>query len=291
MKNLYTCLFCAASLTFLAQPPNSQSVPQTARIMVAAVARNGSMLTGGIGLGQETESGKINVEPLAWVSPSGDWTSTGCDGTHQRGCPRFEREYLKHPHKYTVVSANGEGAIISAAPVKLDECNDYTTKGTYSGVSIARSAIAAGSAELFADSKAPQLLVGPAAIPVHKALGRLVPRTLDSVQRLKVFSLQLEGRKLLTVQRSYSDRADLPEDQQFAYVFAIGTIDQGNFHILHWKKNTEDEEERILGTIRLKSGREFLITSVTDPESQSFRIYGIRDGKLALIYSGGGASC
>jgi hypothetical protein len=50
-------------------------------------------------------------------------------------------------------------------------------------------------------------------------------------------------------------------------------------------------EERVLGTIRLKSGRDFLITVVPDPESQSFRVYGIRDGHLALIYSGGGSSC
>jgi hypothetical protein len=61
--------------------------------------------------------------------------------------------------------------------------------------------------------------------------------------------------------------------------------------VLHWKENTRDEEERLLGTIRLKSGREFLITVVTDPESQSFRVYGIRGGQLQLIYSGGGSSC
>jgi hypothetical protein len=61
--------------------------------------------------------------------------------------------------------------------------------------------------------------------------------------------------------------------------------------VLHWKENTRDEEERLLGTIRLKRGREFLITVVTDPESHSFRVYGIRGGHLQLIYSGGGSSC
>jgi hypothetical protein len=30
---------------------------------------------------------------------------------------------------------------------------------------------------------------------------------------------------------------------------------------------------------------------VSDPESQTFRAYGIRDGRLRLVYSGGGSSC
>jgi hypothetical protein len=41
----------------------------------------------------------------------------------------------------------------------------------------------------------------------------------------------------------------------------------------------------------MKSGRDFLITTVSDPESQSFRVYGMVSGRLALIYSGGGSSC
>ena len=78
---------------------------------------------------------------------------------------------------------------------------------------------------------------------------------------------------------------------RYDFIFAIGTMDQGWFHILHLKKNTEDEAERVLGTIHLKSGRDFLITTVSDPESQWFRVYGIRDGHLTLIYEGGGSSC
>jgi hypothetical protein len=47
----------------------------------------------------------------------------------------------------------------------------------------------------------------------------------------------------------------------------------------------------VLGTIHMKSGRDFLITTVSDPDSQSFRVYGMVSGRLALIYSGGGSSC
>jgi hypothetical protein len=30
---------------------------------------------------------------------------------------------------------------------------------------------------------------------------------------------------------------------------------------------------------------------VCDPESQKFRVYGIRGGKLTMVYEGGGSSC
>ena len=63
------------------------------------------------------------------------------------------------------------------------------------------------------------------------------------------------------------------------------------FHLLHWKQNTDDEDEFVLGTVHLTNGRDFLITTVTDPEGQWFRVYGIRQGKLAMVYSGGGSSC
>lgn len=70
----------------------------------------------------------------------------------------------------------------------------------------------------------------------------------------------------------------------------IGTMEDGAFHVSHWN-DSDGEDEQILGSVRLKSGRDFLVTTVSDSESQSFRVYGIRNGNLTLIYSGGGSSC
>jgi hypothetical protein len=53
-------------------------------------------------------------------------------------------------------------------------------------------------------------------------------------------------------------------------IFAIGALDKGQFWLLHWKQNTVDEDEVMLGTIHLMNGRDFLVTSVTDPEGQWF---------------------
>lgn len=53
----------------------------------------------------------------------------------------------------------------------------------------------------------------------------------------------------------------------------------------------DDESELVLGTIHLKSGQDFLVTTVSDSESQSFRIYGMKDGLLTRVYFGGGSSC
>jgi hypothetical protein len=68
-------------------------------------------------------------------------------------------------------------------------------------------------------------------------------------------------------------------------------MDQDIFQILYWKENVGDEDEVVVGTVHLTNGRDFLITTVIDPEGQWFRVYGIRQRKLVMVYSGGGSSC
>lgn len=68
-------------------------------------------------------------------------------------------------------------------------------------------------------------------------------------------------------------------------------MNQGKFHLLFWKENTIDENEQILGLVHLKNGRDYLVNTVSDPETQFFRIYGIRNGKLTLVFSGAGGGC
>ena len=227
---------------------------------------------------------------LARLTQSGEWKSLPCGPDNQKNCLKFAHEYLSKPHSYTVISADGKGATIRAAPTTLGECYGFSGTGTYSGAALANSAIAASSDEFFADSTPPRHLAKEESAAVRKALARLIPMRLDSTKQLRIFALRLEGQDMLVIQRAFADIAT-PENGRPKFIFAIGTMNQHRFHVLRWKQNTEDEEERLLGTIRLKSGREFLITVVSDPESQSFRVYGIRDGQLLLIYSGGGSSC
>ncbi|HMD77658.1 MAG TPA: hypothetical protein VKG86_09815 [Terracidiphilus sp.] len=290
MSRLWAWLFLGASLIALAQQP-VQATSQDADVMLAAVSRNQYMFTGGIGPDKWTGKGTVEVEPLGYITESGEWKALPCSKDWLKTCPKFAREYLSKPHTYTVVSADGQGAMIQSAPTTLSECHFYNGPGTYTGASIANSAIAASSTDLFAEAAPLLLLSGGEARPIRDALSRLVPQKLDSIHRLRIFTLRLEGQELLAVQRSYSDIATAPEGERYEYVFVVGNMDESRFHVLHRKKNTEDEVERILGTIHLKSGRDFLITTVSDPESQWFRVYGIRNGHLTLIYSGGGSSC
>jgi hypothetical protein len=175
----------------------------------------------------------------------------------------------------------------------LSECFGFVGIGSYADGQIAGSAITASSAELFATIPTPRLLGNSEAEPIRKALVALTPRRLDSTRHLRILSVQLEGQDLIVLQRAFAeaDYTSKAAKERLKYIFAIGIAARDGVHILHWKKNTDDECESVLGTIRLKSGRDFLVTSVSDPESQSFRVYGIRDGHLALVYSGGGWSC
>jgi hypothetical protein len=278
-----------ASVAALAQQP-LQATSQDADVMVAAVSRDGCMFCGGIGPGIHMAAGAVTVEPLGYLSQSGEWKALPCGKDWPKTCIRFAREYLNKPHDYTVVSADGQGATIQAAPTRLSESRGYSGQGTCSGGTIVNSAIAASSTDLFAEAAPLRLLGEEEARSIRSALGRRVPQKLGSIRWIRVFSTRLEGLDLFVAQRSYSDIAAYT-DARYDFVFTIGTMNQGRFKILYWKKDTEDEKERVLGTIHLKSGRDYLVTTVSDPESQWFRVYGILNGEVALVYSGGGSSC
>ncbi|HEY4379359.1 MAG TPA: hypothetical protein VGN01_03375 [Acidobacteriaceae bacterium] len=283
----------AAQVVALPQQPQSPA-SSTADVMVVAVDRDNSVLAGGIGTGKIRPHSEVGVVPLAWLSPSGQWIAIQCDEYHPKACHAFERDYLKKPHSYTVVSPDGRDAIIHVAHMALDdECFGYGGQGTSSGVPIAYAAVAADSPDIFTVGDSAKRLPDRDAEPIRKAFAATVGGKLDSTRQLRVYSLPLEGQEFFVMQRAYQDYGATPDGQlQFNFILAIGTMSNGRFHLLSWQnKSDNDENEQILGTIHLKSGRDFLVNTVSHPEGQYFRIYGIRNGKLALIYSGGGGSC
>jgi len=167
--------------------------------MLAAVSPDARML--GMGSGKGNAKDAAFVEPLARLSSSGEWQSLPCfadrDGkkyaaNQEEDCSKFEREYLSKPHTYTVVSADGHGATVNAAPAALGECFGYTEEGTYSGAGIATSAIAASSIEFFSYSPAPQLLSNTEAKPLLKAFAAAAPGALGPTLHLRAFSLRLD---------------------------------------------------------------------------------------------------
>lgn len=290
MNNFWTWFLLATS--FMAVSQKSMPIPQESDVMLVAVSHDARML--GLGSEKENAKGTVFVEALARLTSSGEWQGLPCfadrDGkkyaaTQQEDCSKFGRAYLSKPHSYTVVSADGRGATVSAQPVELDECLSYTEEGTYSGASITTSAIGASSGDFFSDGLGPQLLSGTEARLVLKAFAAAVPGGLDSISHLKAFSLRLEGQELILVQSAYV------EPPASKLIFAIGKMHQNIFQILRWKENLGDEDEVVVGAVHLTNGRDFLITSVTDPEGQWFRVYGVRGRKLVMVYSGGGSSC
>jgi hypothetical protein len=262
-----------------------------ARIMLAGVSRDDSMFKGGISGSKWTGRGNVATEVIAWITPDGSWQKLPCDSANPAQCRRFTHEYLGRTQKYTVVSSDGRGAKIVAAPVSMSECYGYDGVATYSGAEITKSAIAASSEDEFEETQPPVRLSREREPLTWKGILSLIPRQIDSPKHLQVFALQLEGEPLIVLQRAFADYAGDSKSERLSLIFDIGQMGDHGLTLLHRKSNTEDEDERILGTIRMKNGREFLITVVSDPESQSFRVYGIQQGKLKMIFFGGGASC
>lgn len=294
MKGFQMGWLVVSTMLAVAQSQTPAPAPPV-RSMVIAVSRDQSVLLGGVGGKDLAKDGTVQVEIMAYVTSTGEWSSHPCAQNYTKQCESFARQYLSKPHRYTVVSADGRGTEVLSMPVTLDECYDYTGVGTYPGASLHGTAIASDAPEFFAEGSAVTQVSPGDAAPIRNALRKFVPSKLDSLLELRLYRVELEGQQFIVAQRAYQDWASNPKydtgQGALKMIFGIGKYEAGQFHLLHWKKNVEDLNEQIIGKVRLRSGKEFLITSLSDPESQTFHVYGIRDGKLAIVYAGGGSGC
>lgn len=294
-----TFISLAFVVAAIAAGQNPAAIPSASPdVMVVAVSHNDSVLVGGIGTGRLLPGNTVDVGPLAWISPSGEWKSIACDEDHPAECRRFESDYLRKPHVYTVVSADGWGARVRVEKMSLDhECFGYGGKGTFSGGPIRYASVAASPEFIFTSGEPARRLAGEEAEIARRAFAEAAAKKLDSIKELRVYAIQLEGKRFLAIERSFQNYGNKPEyssnnSEPMNQVFAIGSMIGTRFKILSWQNRVDnDEDEQILGLIHLKSGRDFLVNTVSDPETQSFRIYGIQDGKLTLVYKGGGGGC
>ncbi len=275
----------------LASGTQPSGTPSDDSTMVVAVSRDKSLLEGGLSSADRTSEGRIAIEPIALLSASGVWHALPCRPGEITKCKQFEKDYLSHPHTYKVVSDDGHGANVHSGPVKLTECFFFTGIGRYTEGQIENSAIAASADGPFGLSNGVKALGPESRTSILRALARLDRSQLDSLKSLKIETLQIEGETFAIVRRNFDDIEANHNSPRLKFFFGIGQIRDSGFQLLHWKKNIEDADERIIGVVRLLNGREFLITSVSDPESQSFRIYGVVDHRLKLVFSGGGSSC
>jgi hypothetical protein len=99
MNNLWTWFLLGVFLMGLSQQP----VPNSAQhpgIMLVAVSHDAKM--GGTRLSVEVTKRPLVVEPVALLTPSGDWQSLPCRGDglgnqQVAACEKFAREYLSSP--------------------------------------------------------------------------------------------------------------------------------------------------------------------------------------------------
>ena len=267
------------------------------RVMIVAVAHDNSVIGGGISSSNFLPPGIAGVEPIAWITAGGNWVRLDCTDAKPDLCKKFDRAYLSRPHDYSVVSADGYGTAVRVQKMELDhECFGMGGRGGFRAGAIRSAAVAAETAALFTDGVSAHRLPDPEAAPVRKALAEAVGGKLDTTEELRVYAVSLDGRDLFVFQRAFQDWASKPEyappaSPEFEMVFAIGSMDAGKLRILHWKDNTSDDNEQILGIIHMRVGHDFLISASSDPESNEYRVYGYRGSKLMIIFRGGGGGC
>jgi hypothetical protein len=287
MNGLLWGVLWMSAATLTAQQPNQAGSQPEPKVMVAEVNQPARL------------HGNVYVHPLAWLSADGNWNAIQCDYDHPKECQRFGRDYLSKPHSYTIVSADGLGAQVHVEHMSLnspEDCFSYGGEGTISGAAIRFAGVGASSEEIFRPGPPARRVPGAEADKVRNAYAAVAGDTLDSPKELRVYSIEIEGRQLFVIQRAFEDYSEKPEykhgNSGSSYpILTIGTMKDGKFRMLIWKEKDSDEQEEIIGLVHLKNSRDFLIDGVTDPETYSYRIYGIRDGKLALVFKGGGGGC
>ncbi len=290
--------FLLAALAVCAAAPVWAAAAPSPGIMIAAVSRNESVLAGGISTGKWTPDGLAVVEPMAWLSPGGEWTDLPCDYRWVTDadlglCKAFAESYLAAPHAYTMVSAAGYGGTLLAPPMELSDCFGFGAPAPYTGAPIRATGIAASESSEFLSPPPLTPVAGADYDVLFRAFAASAPVSITHLQGLHFFHLALAGRPLIVVQRSFEDFADagLSEASTVDLVFAIGQIQGSHFRLLFWKKNQADENEQVLGTMQLRDGQEFLVTSVNAPEAQFFRVYALENSQVRLVFQGGGYSC
>lgn len=267
------------------------------RVMVLAVAHDDSVIGGGISGSNFLPPGIAGVEPIAWITADGSWVRLECRYDKPEACKKFERSYLSQPHDYSVVSGDGYGTAVHVRRMDLyHDCFGIAGRGGFSAGSIRSAAVAAETSGLFTVGGSAHRLPDSEAAPMRKALAEAVGNKLDTTKELRVYALNLDGHNLFVFQRAFQDWASKPEyappaSPEFEMVFAFGSVIDGRLRVFYWKKNTTDDNEQILGVIHLRNGHDYLVSASSDPESNRYRVYGYRDGKLVIVFEGGGGSC
>lgn len=267
-------------------------------VMLTAVSRDASVLSGGISTGIRSQQGIANLEQIAWLTPSGTWQDLPCNyhrvtDADTARCRDFAASYLAHPHTYTIVSADGSGATVESSPARLANCYSFASQGLYSGQPLERTALAASDPARFSPGHPLTPILGEEYQHTLKAVAAAAPVHLRTLAGVRLYRLQWSGHSLVVVERSFTDFSSSSPSivPNVRFLFAMGEMEHGRFQTLFWKKNTSDANEQVLGSVVLKSGKEFLVTSVNSPQAQFFRIYAMRNGRIQMVFSGGGSSC
>ncbi len=294
MRSGIAALFAVYLVLGIQAQTRSPSAPvrdeRKARLL--AVAKDWESQAGNVGAWPVAAAPKVPVEFLAMVSQSGHWSdpTTLCDEEHSSKCDLFLRNYVNYSASYRVITEPGWGVGITVHPVrKVDECYGFSSEGLPNSSQFGGTAVATDAPDLFVESP----VIGSASPSeigiVRSGLLRLGTSKVKSFGGIRVQKIRLEGSEFFVAQRHYSK-----ERPESGIVFSIGRINQGRFEVLRWNPDggeDGDTVESALGVVRLKSGKEFLLTTENDPEGHRYYVYGIKNGRLEIVFKGGGSSC
>jgi hypothetical protein len=249
-------------------------------------------LAGSVGGWPVAAAPKIPVEFLAVVSESGRWSdpTTLCGEERSSKCDVFLRKYVNYSAKYSVITKPGWGVDIAVRPVKeVDECYGFSSEGSPNSNQFGESGVASDAPDEFGQPQAMQSASSNEIRIVRSGLLRLGPSKVKTFEGVSVQKFQIQGKVFFIAQRHYSKVRS-----ESGIVFSIGGINQGRFELLRWNPGggeDGDTVESALGVIQLKSGQEFLLTTESDPEGHRYYVYGLRNGRLEIVFKGGGSSC
>jgi hypothetical protein len=271
-------------------PSTPKKVEQRARLL--AIAKNWESQAGNVGAWPVAAAPKVPVEFLAMLSESGHWSDPTalCTEGHGSECDLFLRNYVNYTTNYTVITEPGWGSKVAVSPVrKIGDCYEFPSEGLPNSYQFGETAVASDAPDLFVESPVIETASPREIKIVRSGLLRLGPARVKTIDGVSIHKFQLQGNDFFLAEHHYSS-----ERSESWIVFSIGRINQRRFEVLRWNpEGGEDGDtvESALGIIRLKTGQEFLLTTQSDPEGHTYYAYGIKNGRLEIVFKGGGSSC
>ena len=284
---LFVLALSSASTALSVTPPHQTHKRE---ILIVAVSRDASLLTGGIEGPSNLAGNKVQLGIVGMLKPDGKIRKVLCDSDDQSECSAIESRYLSRPTTYRTISLS-RGRVVTSIPTKVSDCYETSGMGTLRLRNV-QTALGATDTSAFGLVNAVGKVTSEQRRLLQVAASELIARQSASLPVLSLNrfeSVRLDGKSEVLLIAEGSSLAE----KSYSMFFGVWRTMAGNYQLLLSNVASGFEEpENYIGTIRLRrESSDYIVTSTRNSEGYRFNMYALRHDHLVRVFQGGGGGC